>query len=187
MAAIYLRQGSYYVDYSLHGRRVRKVIGSDRNAAEHYLREVEYRLYNGDFALKRPELPFDLAISRYLSDCKTRVASSSCERYNQALNHLHNYLLTHHPIAHIGQLSRSIIIQYPAYRMSCKPKPKNKTINNELVMIRAFLYFCLESEYISANPARKIKMLPEKDSKVGKIISSEDINLILSVSSNWFS
>jgi len=186
MATLYQRKGRYYVDYSLNGRRVRKALCSDRNEAELYLREVQYRLFKGDLSPQRPEVPVNLAISRYLANCQVRVASTTCRRYRDALTHFQNYILTNHPINHIGQINRTMIAEYPSYRLARKPKPKQKTINNELIVTRAFLYFAVESGYIQTNPARKLKLLPEKDSKKGRVLKPEEIELILSVGDKWF-
>jgi len=187
MATLYERNGRFYVNYSLGCRRVRKALGTDRETAELYLKELNYRLFKGDFKLNRSKFPITYAISQYLKSCEVRIANSTSTRYKNALTHFHNYILNYYPVQNIDQINRMMISDYGGYRLKCIPKPKRKTINNEIGVIRAFLNFAVDSGYIETNPASKIKMLPVTDSKKGQIYSPEDIELLLSVCGKWFS
>jgi len=80
-----------------------------------------------------------------------------------------------------------MISDYAGFRLSQKPKPKRKTINNELTVIRTFLNYAVEAGYLESNPASKLKLLPETDTQEGQIISKKEIELILSFSDDWFS
>lgn len=186
MATLYERNGRFYVNYSLGDRRIRKVFGSDRNQAELYLKELNYRLFKGDIKPVRSEFPISYAISQYLKSCNVRIASSTCVRYNNALTHFQNYIFNYYPIQDMSQINRLMVSDYAGYRLTCKPKPKRKTINNELAIIRAFLNFAVDSGHIESNPASKVKMLPVTDSKKGRVLKPEEIDMILSVADKGF-
>ena len=88
MATIYQRNGIYYLNYSINGKRVRKVVGNDLNKAEIYLGEICYKLSNGDISHKKPEILVEFFIQQNLEDCQFRLIKNTCLRY-----HIRNYNL----------------------------------------------------------------------------------------------
>ena len=187
MATIFERNGTFYLNYAVGGKRVRRVIGSDRRNAELCLQELAYRLHRGDIQVSRPEISIHQAISRFLTACERKNAHSTCKRYESALKHFTDLLTNQFPIQFIHQINKLMILDYAGIRLSQKPKPKRKTVNTELTIIRTFLNYAVEAGYLESNPASKLKLLPETDSKGSQIISQKEIELILSVSDDWFS
>ena len=59
MATLYQRDGIFYVNYSINGRRIRKSIGRDEKEARIFFKELEYRLFKGDIKPNRPRIPID--------------------------------------------------------------------------------------------------------------------------------
>ena len=177
MATLYERNGQYYLNYSINGRRIRKAVGKNKKEAEVYLNDLRFKLSKGDIRPNRPEIPLEFFIGKYLNNCHTRLTESSCERYQEVLTHLLNYCTNQQPIQFVSQITRGLILGYISYRQ--QSKSKNKTINLELTIIRAALMWALDNEWIEKNPASRVKMLKTNDSKPGKIITEEEIKLLL--------
>lgn len=179
MATLYERNGQYYVNYTLNGWRVRKSVGNNRKEAEIYLGELRYKLSSGDIRPQRPDIPLDFFIRKYLEDCQARLTENSCLRYQEVLNHFLNYCTNEQPTQFINQITRGLLLGYTVYRQQSEPKPKNKTINIELTVIRASLNWAFDRDWIEKNPASRIKMLKTNDSKSGQIINEEKIELLM--------
>jgi len=178
MATLYQRNGQYYVNYSLNGKRVRRSVGSKREG-EIYLEELKYRLFKGDIKPSKPEIPLDYFFTMYLNNCKIRLSRRGYERYRASLDHFIIFFTNQCPIKYLSQVSRGSIQDYIQYRQKKKPKPKANTINLELTVIRAALNYALDREWIDKNPASRMKMLKTTDSKKGKALSEAEVDKLL--------
>jgi site-specific recombinase XerD len=178
MATLYERDGKFYVNYTIHGKRVRRSIGTNKHVAETYLKELQYRLFKGDIKPERPRIPIEYVISRYLENCKSRIASSTHRRYQNAITHFEEFITKCSPVKYVDQITKIMLSDYVSFRKQGK-KPKGKTINNELAVIRAMLSFAVDSDYIEKNPASKIKMQKTNDSKKGRVITEDEVALLL--------
>jgi site-specific recombinase XerD len=178
MATLYERDGRFYVNYTIHGQRVRRSLGSDKREAEIYLKELKYRLFKGQIKPERPRIPIGYVIDGYLKNCKSRLAPSTHIRYRNAIAHFREFITKYSPIKYVDQMTKVMLVDYVEFRKKGK-KPKGKTINNELAIIRAMLNFAVDCDYIEKNPASRIKMQKTNDSKKGRVITEEEIALLL--------
>jgi len=179
MATLYLRNGQYYVNYSVNGKRVRKSLGSEKRVAELYFKELQYRLFTGDIKPRRPDIPIDYFFSRYLQSCEGRLSRNGLERYQACIFHVLEFFTSHSPIRNLGQVTRAMISDYTQYRLKCTPKPRTKTVNLELTVLRAALNWAVDNEMIDSSPANRLKMLKETDSKKGQVINPDEVGLLL--------
>lgn len=179
MATLYQRNGQIYLNYCVNGSRVRKAVGNNRKEAEIKLAELRYKLSNGEMRPNRPEIPINSFFDRYLANCDVRLAQGTVIRYTNAIKHLRQFFTTHYPIQFISQVSKGAIQEYTIYRQKSKKKPKSKTINMELAVLRTAMIWALDNDWIEKNPASRIKMLKTNDAKTGQIITEEEINLLL--------
>lgn len=53
MATLYQRDGTFYLNYSINGQRVRKAVGNNLKEAEICLTELRYKMSNGDISPKK--------------------------------------------------------------------------------------------------------------------------------------
>ena len=167
MATLYQRNGTYYVNYAVNGRRVRRSVGSDRREAKIRLSELQCKLSEGDIRPDRPEMPFDIFWDRYLANCASRLAQGTVIRYKNAIKHFRLFFTKRHPLQFISQLGKAGLQEYVSCRQSCKPRPKAKTINNELTVLRAAFNWAVENDWLERSPALTMKLLKTVDSKQG--------------------
>lgn len=179
MATLFNRNGRFYVNYTLHGRRVRKSLGTNERDAELYFRELQYRLFRGDIRPPRPQIPIDYLIDRYLQNCDGRIAPSTVIRYRSALHYFREFITVYSPVQFVDQVTRIMLQEYVDFRLNKPKRPKGNTVNQELTIIRAMFNFAVDSEYIEINPARRIKMLKTNDAKKGQVLSQDEITAMM--------
>ena len=179
MATMYVRNGRYYINYNVNGKRVRKSLGTNKTNALIYLREIDYRLFKGHIKPDKPRVPVDYVIKRYLVNCKSRLAPSTHKRYQSAIKHFIDFLTYHSPAQYIDQINKIMLSEYVDFRTGNGKKTKGNTVNQELTIIRAMLGFAVDSEYIDKNPASRVKMLKTNDAKKGMVIQPEEIDVLL--------
>jgi hypothetical protein len=68
MATLYQRNGQYYLNYVINGRRVRKSVGPNKCEADILLKELRYKLFKGDIKPKEFSTtvypnPFNLSVN----------------------------------------------------------------------------------------------------------------------------
>ena len=179
MATLYQRDGTFYLNYSINGQRVRKAVGNNLKEAEICLTELRYKISNGDISPKKPEVPIDLFFDQFLESCKSRLSEGTVTRYGSAIKHFRHYFTSHRPTILISQIGRGSVQEYVVYRQSNKPRPKAKTINLELSILRTALIWAVDNEWLEKNPASRIKKLKTTDTKSGQIINAEEIERLM--------
>lgn len=179
MATLYHRNGMFYVNYVVNGRRVRKAVSENREEAEYYLAEINYQHSRGVLGAEKPEVSFDYVVKRYFDMAQSRLANSTLKRYRDSLDHFQDYLSDKQTVKHISDIRRVMLSDYVDYRLNCRPKPKANTINNELTVVGIIFNFAVESGFITENPFRRFKLLKNSDAKRGRVISSEEIEILL--------
>lgn len=132
MAILYLRNGNYYLNYVINGKRVRRSVGKDRNQAEIFLKEFEFKISKGIIKPENPEILIDTFFDKYLVNCKQRLSEGTYIRYRNSIKHFRRFFIYHHPLKYIHQIGRGAFQEYVTYRQESKTKPKSMTINVEL-------------------------------------------------------
>ena len=99
------------------------------------------------------------AYQDFLEDRKFKnTTKTNIRNYEIILGEFINYCISNE-ILNVEDITTSHIRQY---LVECQQKGnKAGTINTKLLRIRAFFNYCVESEYIKSNPAKKIKRLKE--------------------------
>ena len=179
MATLYQRGEQFYINYSVNGCRIRKAVGGSRREAEICLAELRYKLSRGDILPKRPEIPLDVFFDRYLANCSARLSEGTSIRYRNAIKHFRLFFTKKHSIEFISQLRKNGMQEYVIYRQNCRPKPKAKTINMELTVLRAALNWAVENDWIKKSPAFRLKLLKTNDSRRGKALTPEEVSSLL--------
>jgi len=179
MATLYQRDDQYYLNYSINGKRVRKAVGSNKKEAEILLKELRYKLFKGDIKPTRPDFPILYFFKKYLENCHSRLSQGTYIRYSNAIKHLERFFTTHHPIQYISQINKGALQEYILFRQDNKPKPRSKTINIELTVIRAALTWAVDNDWLPTNPASRLKLLKTNDSKKGKSLTEDEVNTLL--------
>lgn len=180
MATLYLRNGTYYLNYSANGKRYRQAITSDRQEAYQYLAEFKYRQGRGLIPLERPQFTFDYLVNRFFQSASNRISHATQRRYRSALEHFRAYLEKWQGLDSLNKIIRPTVQEYINHRLRCTPKPKAKTINLEVATLAVVFRYGVEGGLLEKNPTTGVKPLKNPDTKKGRVLTEEEIALLLS-------
>lgn len=97
-------------------------------------------------------VPLTETIETYLNHVKLNQKLNTFRRYRSVLENFRDYFAGKR---YLNEISKGDILEYRDFRATRVNSPV--TLNSEVTMIRAFLYWCLEYKGLQENPAAKIK------------------------------
>ena len=144
------------------GDRVRRSVGTrDWSRAKRLLDRWESDQRSIDAPAKKyPTVA--AAIESYLRDCRRRhLSPATTNGYQRSLNHFGRFC----QLPDITELDVKTIRDFASARAEAEGRrgefTSARTLRKEIEHVRAFCEFCVESEWLKMNPARKVK--PPKD------------------------
>jgi integrase len=169
--AVFKKQGVYWIDYYVSGRRKRKRIGPDERLAETVLRKRQVAIAEGKYLDKRriprctfPELaalylPWAQANHRSYSSTKSRVGLL-CQAFGDR---------------QLSAMTPLIVDEYLSQRAaSVKPA----TVNRDVVVLRHMFVKAMEWGKALANPVAHVKPL-RVDNRRLRYLSNEEMARLL--------
>ena len=97
-------------------------------------------------------VPLPATIDAYLNHVKLNQKLNTYRRYRSVLGNFREHFRSK---KYMNEISRGDIIEYRDFRATHVTSPV--TLNSEVTMIRAFLYWCVELKGLRENPAANIK------------------------------
>lgn len=202
MGTIYQREGVYYVDLRIQGRRVRRKAGKSKKLAELLLKDLEIKAERNQLGfLERKEVAVKSFLDEYLQYSLANHRPSSHARYRAVVNNFLDYLRSNTQIHRLSQITTDTIEKYriwrrnmPVARNGSSPnKVSNKrsvrqgarsyTINFEVRAFRTFFYYGIRSKYLETNPVKGMKFLKTDDSKQRRFLSELECKRFLDAAS----
>jgi integrase len=174
---MYQRGRHYYADFYAGGRRVRKKLATDLDAAKDILIEVRARAQRGEFGLLDNDYPLDSLRGQYLRQCKQTLGEGSEARYRQALD----TILPRLPAARVSQLSVNLVLTYRQERLA--EGTSAGTVNYEVAALNRMLRWGVEpARLIESSPLAKVKALPHLRPKDGRALEPGEVKALLAAS-----
>ena len=163
----------WYVDYYLHGKRIRKPISTGRREAKLYLNEVESKILRGEYEVLKPEKNLiDYINERKEYFIKTRKPDYA-KRCSYIFDHFKKYILNEN-IKYVSYFTKEHAEKYVQERLN---HIKPKTANDELYIIRWIFESAQEHNYILKNPIKKFKKL-KFNPKPHRYFTDEELDAI---------
>jgi integrase/recombinase XerD len=154
--------GAYYLEWYEDGKRRRARAGTRpaevlearrRKILELKGRAVEQgRTVSPTLGDEETPVPLAPTIDAYLNHVKVNQKLNTYRRYRSVLAHFRDYFASK---KYLNEISRADILEYRDFRATRVASPV--TLNTEITMIRAFLFWCVEFRGLAGNPASKIK------------------------------
>jgi len=177
--------GVYYLEWYENGRRKRHSVGvrpaEILEARRRKILELKGRAAEDgrpvppDSGEDRP-VPLSPTIDVYLNHLRVNQKLNTFRRYRSVLGNLRDRFPSKR---YLNEISRGDILEYRDFRATCVSSPV--TLNSEITMIRAFLYWCVEFKGLRENPAANIK--PRRViEKRPEVYSDKEIEQMLGVS-----
>lgn len=186
---IFLKSGFYYFTDATGGRQVRGFIHNlyTRYCGEAIApvtdRQTAWKLATQIFdaihrpALKRHKSPAD-AIREYINSRQGQGVSSA-HAGNLRANLLHFCAVSQ--IQSVNQISETVIVEY-LEQLQVHRHTKNK----HLSAIQGFCKYAKKMGWLPSVPTRDIERYPERDPRVGRMISREELDLLRANTSPFF-
>ena len=169
MATLYKRKNklgqiAYYLDYVLEGKRIRKAVGIDKKLAELALAQLKLKLDRARAGLEEIENirnidsdDFQKQLIKYInSRYRFRTAETYCQRLTAFINFLSSRNIP------IKKIDNSIVEQYITERLT---QVSNRTINNDITILKTVFYKAIRLKLIAVNPFVGINSLPVQKKK----------------------
>ena len=153
---IYKRGGTWCVDYTYKGQRVRRAVGQSRKIAQLTLKDIELKIAKGENLGIHEErhILFREYGSEYLEYSKADKGSKSYERDRVSLRRLNATFGDEYLFA----VAPKEIEEYKKHRLE-KGGVKPATVNRELATLRHMFNKAVEWGYVKETPVKGVKML----------------------------
>ncbi|HEX5273022.1 MAG TPA: tyrosine-type recombinase/integrase [Gemmataceae bacterium] len=174
---MYQRGRHYYADFYAGGRRVRKRLATDLDAAKQILVELRSRANKADFDLLDNDYPLDKLREQYLRHCQQCLGELSEVRYRQALD----VILPRLPAKNVRQLSAGMVLTFRQERLAEGVCPGS--VNYEVAaLVRMLRWGVNPAKVIGSNPLAGLKALPHLRPKDGRALEPDEVRRLLEAS-----
>jgi integrase/recombinase XerD len=174
--------GVYYLEWYEDGKRKRQTAGirpaEVLDARRRKILELKGRaIDSGRTVHPSPTedhpVPLAATVDTYLNHLKINQKLNTYRRYRSVLDNFREYFTSK---KYLNEVSRGDILEYRDFR--AMRVASAVTLNSEITMIRAFLYWCIQFKGLRENPAAKIK--PRKViEKPPEVYSDKEIEKLL--------
>jgi len=178
--------GVYYLEWHEDGRRKRETAGVQpsevldarrRKILELKGRAIEKGRTVQPAVSEDSPVPLAATVDTYLNHLKVNQKLNTYRRYRSVLDNFRQYFASK---KYLNEISRGDILEYRDSRATLVASAV--TLNSEITMIRAFLYWCIQFKGLRENPAAKIKprKVVEKppevygDNEIAKLLGAAD-------------
>ncbi|MFA5780106.1 MAG: tyrosine-type recombinase/integrase [Elusimicrobiota bacterium] len=168
----------WYISYIVDGRRHKiSTKTSNRVNAEKTLHSLADKINRNDFFVQE-EISNEEFVEKYLLYSQNHKSKGTYERDRTVINSFFKIFdLSFCKIKPIH------IEEYINNRI--KAKKKHSTINREFTVLKAMFNKAIHWGYISQNPAKNIKKLPDTTKKLPRFLTIDEIKMVLAECSSW--
>lgn len=177
MATLRERNGTYFADYRINGRRFRKKLGRSKRIAELALKDIEVKVAKGELGFESKDSDLEKLFEEYLTYSRTNHSPASQKRYKAILDNFKGFLKDYPYLTKISHLTSKLFEDYKAFRK--EKGAANKTINVELQTLGAMFNQAIKWGYAFVNPVKGIGHLKEDSNKKPRFLSKEECRILL--------
>jgi site-specific recombinase XerD len=177
MAKLRVRNGTYFLDYRINGKRKRKAIGPSKKMAELALKDLEVKIAKNELGFEAKDQDLTRLFKEFLTYSKTNHAPSSHKRYCAIIKNFENFLSYQPYLAKISHLNPRVFEEYKTSRKL--QGVANKTINIELQTLRAMFNLAVKWGYTKDNPSVGVSTLREDNHKKPRFLSAPECKKLL--------
>ncbi|OGS20057.1 MAG: hypothetical protein A3J83_03545 [Elusimicrobia bacterium RIFOXYA2_FULL_40_6] len=169
------RNGYYYIDYLLNGKRKRVTTGeTNQRSAEKYYHNYLIKIERKELGYAT-EMEFNEFEQKYFRYSKLHKSKATYKLDIAILKRFFSFISES-----CGILSDITSEQIEGFLQALGGEGlSNKTINNYLCQIKAALYQALKWNYIYKNPAVGINRLPYKRKRLPRFLTNEELQDLL--------
>lgn len=200
MGAIYKREGIWYVDLRVNGRRIRKKAGKSKHLAELYLKDLELKAERNQLGfLERKEITLQQFIQEFLHYSQANHRLSTTNRYRAALENFQRFITQETSVKRLSGITTEIIEKFKGWRRTIpvarnggrpeRVKPihvrqgaKSYTVNFEIMTVKTILNLAVKWKYLESSPGLGVKKLKNEDAKPRRFLTEFECKRLLAES-----
>ncbi len=184
MATLRKRNGTYYIDYRVGGKRKRKSVGPSKKMADLALADIEVKLAKGDLGFEKKDAELKKLYEEFSTYCKTNVAPSTQTRYKAILDNFKRFIEAEHPhIEKVSQFKPRMFEEFKSFRKG--EGAHNRTINAEMVVTRMMFRLAVQWHYADKNPTDGVSKLKLPKKNPPRFLTQEECEKLLANSDKW--
>jgi len=183
MATLRSKKGTYFIDYRINGRRMRKSVGRSKRIAELALKDLEVKIAKGELGFEKKDEGLNKLFDDFLAYSRTNHSPGTQKRYKAITDNFKRFLSNYPFITKISHLTPKTFEDYKAFR--CEEEAANKTINIELQTIRAAFNLAKQWGYAKENPSDGIKMMKITNHVTPRFLSDDECKKLLANCDEW--
>jgi len=183
VATLRQKNGTYFVDYRVNGKRSRQKVGPSKKIAELYLKDVEVKIAKGELGFEKKDEGLVKLFDDYSAYSKTNHSPATQKRYRAIVDNFKRFLEGHPFMTKISHLSPKLFEDFKGFRL--EEEAANKTINIELRTLRSMFILAKNWGYIKDNPTDGIKMLKITNHITPRFLSEEECKKLLDTCNEW--
>lgn len=177
MATLRQKNGKYFVDYRINGRRFRKSVGPSKRIAELALKDIEVKIAKGELGFSPKDNSLERLFEEFLKYSKINHAPNTYERYRGILDNFRSFLVTRPYINKISQLDPKFFEDYKHFRK--EQEAEDKTVNIELQMLRGMFNLARKWGYCQENPTEGVSFFRLTKKQEPRFLSKEECEKLL--------
>lgn len=177
MATLRYRGGTYFIDYRVNGRRIRKAVGPSKKIAELALKDLEVKLAKNEIGFITKDADLSKLFQEFLVYSRTNHSPNSQKRYGAIIRNFETFLEGYPYLSKVSQLTPKTFEDYKAFRKGLGAS--NKTVNIELQTLRAMLTLAVKWGYAKENPTRGVSTLKEDTHIKPRFLSRNECKTLL--------
>ncbi|MFA6636430.1 MAG: tyrosine-type recombinase/integrase [Candidatus Omnitrophota bacterium] len=184
MATLRKKGNTYFIDYRINGKRKRKSVGRSKKIADLAHKDLEVKLAKGELGFTRQDGTYEKLVESYASYAKTNLAPGTQKRYGAITDNFQRFLDSDYPhLDKISQFTPRIFEKFKAFRK--EEEAHNKTINNELTVLRTMFKLAVQWGYAQTNPTDGVSKLKIANKIAPRFLREEECRLLLDNSGEW--
>jgi integrase len=166
----------YYADFYAGGRRVRKRLATDLDAARDILLDMRSRAHKGDFGLLDNDFPLAELKGQWLRHCRQALKPKSVARYEANLGNI----LPRLAAGRVAGVLVAGVLAYREERLAEGASPR--TVNMDVGALATMLRWGVRHRLIGSNPLADLAPLPHDRPKEGRPLTDDEVRRLLDTS-----
>jgi len=178
---------SYFIDYTVNGRRHRRNVGTNKKTALEICQNVQAKFLLGQFDIyTQPENTISLKdlSKNFLSSKRNHIRASSLKRYQNYLDKFVEYMEQYFPAPslNIREIKTNYIEEcfnfFLENEITNKKNWEPKTVNGLRTILIQLFNYGIKQDYLSANPAKDTKKFRENGKNIVEFFTDEELDKI---------
>jgi len=183
VATLRHRNGTYFADYRINSRRIRKALGSSKRIAELAVKDIEVKIARGELGFEKKDADLNKLFEDFSSYSRTNHAPSTQKRYKAIVDNFKRFLDSCPFISKISHLNPKTFEDFKKFRM--EEEAENKTINMELQTLRSAFNLAKTWGYTKENPTDSVKKLKITNHIAPRFLTEEECKKLLDACNKW--